>query len=969
MFSGVSFAMLRQMFKTLLPLFIATAAHAEPVSFSREVLPLLSDNCLACHGQDEGHRKADLRLDTQEGAREVIKSGDLIARIISDDPEEIMPPPKSYKPKLSSEQIDTLKRWIAEGAKWGKHWSFEKPVKVAAEGNPVDFFVKAKLAQKGLTLSKPAPAHTLKRRLSFDLTGLPPSSEQTVDSLLASPHFGERMAMWWLDAARYSDTDGFQSDATRTNWAWRDYVVESFNANKPFDQFTLEQFAGDLLPNATPEQKIATCFHRNHMTNGEGGRDKEESRIDYVIDRVNTMGTVWLGLTLGCTQCHSHKFDPITHSDYYSLNAFFNSIDEDGAAGTNAKPYLSYQSPHAKRAVTESQQLVNQRKPIEAKARQEAEKPFAKWLGDRQNDVKADFKAWHVVRGLLESQEGTKLVQDKDAIVSASGPNPKQDDYRLIAPIKLPRITGLKLEVLPQGGGLSRGKTGEFILTDIKVQVRRKGSSQIRDILVSGAVADTKVEGKAREYGDVKGTLDDDPRNGWTTKGFPKDQPHTALYALAEPLVLESDEELIFELRHRSTDGDANIAKFRLSASDQPGPSVRELASAPLEQLAKGHIEKDRLMAQFLEDHAPYQTAKVSLDLATAQLKEVTAAAGKLNVMVLAERKEPRDTHVLVRGVWDKKGDVVKRDVPAAIAPWPADLTRDRMGLAKWLTSKENPLTARVFVNNLWQMFFGAGLVRTPDDFGLQGQRPTHPELLDWLAVDFMESGWDVKRLIKTIVTSETYQQSSDRSDQTDPSNLLLSRGPRFRLPAWMLRDAALKSAGLLNPALGGPPVRPHQPEGVWEEIFMGRFTYEPSQGAAQHRRTLYAFWRRSIAPTFLFDSAQRRVCEVSMTRTNTPLQALTLLNDQTMMEATQAFAKQMLAAPKDRLQILCQAVLSRKATSKELSVLQRELDRALNHYLQHPEDARKLRTTPELAAHTILASLVLNLDEAITHE
>ncbi len=969
MFSSVSFAMLRQMFKTLLPIFIATAAHAEPVSFSREVMPLLSDNCLACHGQDEGHRKADLRLDTQESAREVIKSGDLIARIISDDPEEIMPPPKSHKPKLSSEQIDTLKRWIGEGAKWGKHWSFEKPVKVPAEGNPVDFFVKAKLAQKGLTLSKPAPENTLKRRLSFDLTGLPPSPDQTVDSLLASPHFGERMAMWWLDAARYSDTDGFQSDATRTNWAWRDYVVESFNANKPYDQFTLEQFAGDLLPNATPEQKIATCFHRNHMTNGEGGRDKEESRIDYVIDRVNTMGTVWLGLTLGCTQCHSHKFDPITHSDYYSLNAFFNSIDEDGAAGTNAKPYLSYQSPHAKRAVAEAQQLVDQRKPVEAKARQEAEKPFAKWLSARQSDVKADFKAWHFVHGLLESQEGTKLAQDTDAIVSASGPNPKQDDYRLIAPIKLPRITGLKLEVFPQGGVLSRGKTGEFILTDIKVQVRRKGSSQIRDILVSSAVADTKVEGKAREYGDVKGTLDDDPRNGWTTKGFPKDQPHTALYALAKPLMLESDEELIFELRHRSTNGDANIVKFRLSASDQPGPAVRELAPSPLEQLAKGQIERDRLMAQFLEDHAPYQTAKASLDLATAQLKEVTAASGKLNVMVLAERKEPRETHVLVRGVWDKKGDMVKRDVPAAIAPWPADLTRDRMGLAKWLTSKENPLTARVFVNNLWQMFFGAGLVRTPDDFGLQGQRPTHPELLDWLAVDFMESGWDVKRLIKTIVTSETYQQSSDRPDQADPSNLLLSRGPRFRLPAWMLRDAALKSAGLLNPALGGPPVRPHQPEGVWEEIFMGRFTYEPSQGAAQHRRTLYAFWRRSIAPTFLFDSAQRRVCEVSMTRTNTPLQALTLLNDQTMMEAAQALAKKMLASPKDRLQLLYQAVLTRQATPRELSVIQRELDRALTYYRDHPADAAKLKSTPELAAHTLVASLVLNLDEAMTHE
>jgi hypothetical protein len=947
----------------------ALAADAAPVSFSRDVLPLLSDNCLACHGQDEGHRKADLRLDTSEGAREVLQSGDFIARITTDDPEEMMPPPKSHKPKLSGEQIDTLKRWISEGAKWGKHWSFEKPVKVQTSGNPVDFFVKANLAKNGLALSKPAPDHTLRRRLSFDLTGLPPSPGQTIDSLLASPHFGERMAMWWLDAARYSDTDGFQSDATRTNWPWRDYVVESFNANKPFDQFTLEQFAGDLLPNATPEQKIATCFHRNHMTNGEGGRDKEESRIDYVIDRVNTMGTVWLGLTLGCTQCHSHKFDPITHSEYYSLNAFFNSIAEDGSAGTKAAPYLSYQSPHAKRAIMESQDLVNERKPAEALARKQAEKPFAQWLSDRQKEVKSDFSAWHVVRGHLEAQEGTQLTQEPDGSVIASGPNPKQDDYRLIASINLPRLTGLKLEVLPQGGALSRGKTGEFILTDIKVQVRRKGSSQIRDISVSGAVADTKVEGKAREYGDVKGTLDDDPRNGWTTKGFPKDQIHTALYALAEPLVLESDEELIFELRQRSTNGDANIAKFRLSASDQPGPAVRELAPAPLEQLAKGLVERDRLLAQFLVDYAPYQVAKTSLDLATAQLKEVTDVGGKLNVMVLTESKEPRETHVLVRGVWDKKGEVVKRDVPAAIAPWPTGLARDRLGLAKWLTSKDNPLTARVFVNHLWQMFFGAGLVRTPDDFGLQGQRPTHPELLDWLAVDFMEHGWDIKHLIKRIVTSETYQQSSDQTDPSDPSNRLLSRGPRFRLPAWMLRDAALKSAGLLNPALGGPPVRPHQPEGVWEEIFMGRFTYVPSQGAAQHRRTLYAFWRRSIAPTFLFDSAQRRVCEVSMTRTNTPLQALTLLNDQTMMEAARSLAEQMLATPTDRLQLLYKAVLTRQATPSELSVLQRELDRALNHYRAHPADAVKLESTPELAAHTLIANLVLNLDEAITHE
>ncbi len=964
----------------------------EPVSFSREVLPLLSDNCLSCHGQDESHRKADLRLDTHDGALAAIKPGkpdasELLSRIISDDPEEVMPPPKSHKARLTTEQIGTLRRWIAEGAPWGKHWSLEKPVKLATQGHPVDHFVKSRLAKEGLPVAEEAPPHTLRRRLSFDLTGLPPaqdeqaSYEDLLNRLLESPHFGERMAMWWLDAARYADTDGFQSDATRTNWPWRDYVVESFNANKPFDQFTREQFAGDLLTNATPEQKIATCFHRNHMTNGEGGRDKEESRIDYVIDRVNTMGTVWLGLTLGCTQCHSHKFDPITQADYYGLNAFFNSIDEDGAAGTGAKPYLSYQSPHAKRAVTEAQQLVDQRQPLEQQARKAAEAPFADWLAGKQREVRAGFQAWHIVHGAVESQEGTQLIQEKDGSVQAGGPNPRQDDYRLIAPIHLPRLSGLKLEVLPSAGALSRGKSGEFILTDIKVQVRRKGSSQIRDIAVNGAVSDTKVEGKAREYGDVKGTLDDDPRNGWTTKGFPRDKPHTAVFALAKPVVFESDEELIFELRQRSTNGDANIARFRLSVTDQPGPAVRELEPAPLEQLATSKLEpklRDRLLAQFLEDHAPYQAARRSLDLATAQLKEVTAAAGKLSVMVLAERKDPRETHILVRGVWDKKGGLVKPSVPAAILPWPEGLAKDRLGLANWLTSKDNPLTARVFVNQLWQMFFGAGLVRTPDDFGLQGQRPTHPELLDWLAADFMEHGWDIKHLIKRIVTSGTYRQSSAANAALitrDPQNRLLARGPRFRLPSWMLRDAALSSAGLLNPALGGPPVRPYQPEGVWEEIFMGRFTYEPSQGAAQHRRTLYAFWRRSIAPTFLFDSAQRRVCEVGMSRTNTPLQALTLLNDQTMMEAAQALAKQALATPGDsqtRLNLLVRRVLSRSATQSEITILQRELERAVKHYQTTPADAAKYlgqKTSPDLAAYTLVASLVLNLDEAITHE
>ena len=611
--------MIRALLASALILIAYTPLGAEPVNFSRDVLPVLSDNCLSCHGQDESHRKADLRLDTREGALTQIKVGkpdesELIKRIVSDDEDELMPPPKSHKPRLKAEQVAMLKRWISEGAVWGKHWSFELPVKAKlseARANPVDNLVTKRLAKEGLSLALRAPKHTLIRRASFDLIGLPPTPEEVaafendaspdafakvVKRLLDSPHFGERMAMWWLDAARYSDTDGFQSDAERTNWPWRDWVVSSFNSNMRFDQFTIEQFAGDLLPNATPEQKLATCFHRNHMTNGEGGRDPEESRVDYVIDRVNTIGTTWLGLTLGCTQCHSHKFDPILQTDYYSLTAFFNSIDEDGKAGGGAKPYLSYKSTLTAPALADAQRLVDERTPLEAASRKAAEKPFEPWLAARVKETRSGFKAWHpLTANKLETNEGTKLAQSSDAIVTASGPNPKQDEYRFITTVKLPRVTGLKLEVLPVNGVLSRGKSGEFILTDIKVQVRSKDSAQVRDILVRGAVADVQAESKTRQYGDVKGTLDDDPRNGWTTKGHPKDKPHVAVYEMAEPLVLSANEELIVELRHRSTDGDANIASFRLSVTDQAGETVRSVKASPLEDLAAPECVKTLL--------------------------------------------------------------------------------------------------------------------------------------------------------------------------------------------------------------------------------------------------------------------------------------------------------------------------------------------------------------------------------------
>ncbi len=1003
----------------LLTLVLPLALTAQTVNFSREILPLLSDKCFSCHGADPSTRMAGLRLDTREEAtkprrgKAAVMPGKpedslIMARIAPANPNSIMPPERSHKAPLTAEQVATFRRWIEQGAAWGKHWSFEKPERGA--GASIDEFISQRLTREGLRMSPAASRETLIRRVSFDLTGLPPTPEavaafvadqspdawkKVVASLLASEHFGERMAMWWLDAAHYADTDGFQADSNRTNWPWRDWVVNAFNKNQRFDQFTIEQFAGDLLPNATPEQKLATGFFRSHMTNGEGGRDPEESRIDYVMDRVNTTGTVWLGLTTGCAQCHTHKFDPITHNEYYSLSGFFNSIDEDGHAGPGkSKPYLKYSSPYAARAIAEAKQLVDSRKPAEAAARSSAEKPFALWLAAQTKEVQRGFRAWRNLRVTgLESAEGTKLTQQSDGAIQAGGPNPVQDDYRISATLPLRAVTGLKLEVLPYEGHLSRGKSGEFLLTDVKLQVRKKGNSQLRDITFRKATADFNADTKKHGgYGNITDTLDDDPRNGWTTIGSAQSAVHTGVYALAEPLTLAPDEEILFEMRHRSTTGDANIARFQLYVTDQPGPAVESVDTAPLEQLAwlkAGEVTpeplRQKLFEQFLTTWQPYLAAKEMLDRATRQYDEVKAADA-VNVMVLAERPAPRETNVLLRGVWDKKGEKVEPGIIAAIAPWPAagypEDKRDRLGLAHWIVSRQNPLTARVIVNDLWQIMFGAGLVRTPEDFGLQGEHPTHPELLDWLAVEFMESGWDVKHMLTLMAESQAYRQRSEVSPELqarDPQNLLLAHGPRYRLASWMLRDAALQYAGVLNPAIGGPPVKPYQPEGVWEELFMGRFKYEASEGPAQYRRSLYAFWRRSIAPTFLFDTAQRRACEVRISRTNTPLQALTLMNDATYLEASRTLAEQALSLPApQRAAAVFQRVLGRKPDSKEATVLQREYDRVLQYYRKSSADAGLLvkvgqssskASSPELAAWMVISGMILNLDEAMTHE
>ena len=1053
---------------TIMLLAGAGVLHAQqPVSFSRDVLPILAANCFSCHGPDPSSRRSELRLDDRDSVLKQLSLNDppdseLLRRVRSDDPEVVMPPPGNQRQRLTRSQADVLELWIRDQAPWTRHWAFEPPAQPQLPQeiwptpdtgtndplqiqhtpiHPVDAFVLQRLSRTGLQPAPPAPRNTLARRLSFDLTGLPPRPEDVtafesdpapdayeslVDRLLRSEHFGERMAIWWLDAARYADTDGFQGDADRTNWPWRDWVVSAFNANMPFDQFTIEQFAGDLLPECTPEQRLATAFHRNHMTNGEGGRDPEESRIDYVIDRVNTVGTVWLGVTLGCCQCHSHKYDPVSQADYYSVFAFFDSIDEDGKAGRGAGPYLNYESPFAERAVNEAQIHRDRLRQTEDKTRQAAKQPFLDWLRRQQAEwrnaphpdaatgqpaVGIARSVWQpVTEGTLESTEGSVLTMEPDGTIQSSGPDPVQDDFRVIAPVSLPRVTGIRLEVLPHAshtrGSHSRGPGGYFILTDVKVQVRRQGSAQVREVAVSRAIADAADDpGKYEGYGSIQHVLDDDPRNGWSARDSGPLEPRIAILALTAPLQLDSDERLVVELRHRSTRGNASIGRFRVSLTQHAGPAVNSLGPAPLEQLAAlddpdparlAPELRERLRDEFLADFSPLKQAIRNAETAQRQLDEATASRW-VDVMVLAERSPARVTRILRRGVWDQKGDQVLPGVPAAIAPFPAEAPPDRLGLARWLVSRQNPLTARVLVNHIWQLLFGAGLVRTPDDFGVQGEAPTHPELLDWLAVDLMDHGWDLRRLIRTIVTSQTYRQSSAVTAELrerDPENRLLARGARFRLPSWMLRDAALQASGLLNPAIGGPPVRPYQPEGVWEEMFMGRFHYEPHEGVAQYRRTLYAFWRRAVAPTFLFDAAQRRVCEVRLPRTNTPLQALTMLNDLSYLESSLALAQRTFrqhSEPAGQITEIARRVLQRCPTPDELTVLLREYDAARSWYRLHPDEAAELLQSasrnlsytdipqntvsedPEprarVASLLLVASLVLNLDEAMTHE
>ena len=819
-----------------LPLMASAAAP----DFVREVRPILSQKCFLCHGPDAGTREADLRLDTREGlfdgngsvvpviAGQANKS-ELVQRITAHDADMRMPPADSEF-RLTRAEIKTLSDWVASGAKWRGHWAFE-PIREPELPNvaddkwndtAIDRIVFEGLESRGLTPSSEAERHTLIRRLSLDLTGFPPSPDEVeefltdsaadawgsaIDRMLSKRRFGEHMAWWWLDAARYADSDGYESDPLRTMWPWRDWVVEAFNDNMPYDRFLIEQLAGDLLEDASMRTQLASGFNRNHRLNNEGGILPEEWLVEYVCDRTETTATVFMGLTWGCARCHDHKFDPITQADYYSLFAFFNNVPEKGSArgSSTAEPMI-----HVSRLehLAEFESLSRQLAPVDARlAKLEKSKPFLKRFEDWMEQIKTD-------------------------------------------PTSLPKA------------------------------------------------------------------LQKTPVAKWKAA-----QTNTA-------------------------------RQHFLARVDEEGAAIERTVAAT----RKRHRELERAGAK---------------------------------VMVMAEMDAPRETHILVRGAYNQPADRVEARTPAWLPQMDADLPRNRLGLAKWLTSPDHPLTARVAVNRIWERFFEVGLVKTQEDFGSQGEVPSNAKLLDWLASEFIRSGWDTKGLIKTILLSRTYRQSSairEREYAIDPENRLLWRAPRYRLPAASIRDQALALSGLLVDEPGGPPVKPYQPDGLWRDVIKGGPTYKPDSGDALYRRSLYTLWRRALKPPLMMilDSNERDTCRVSQRRTNTPLQALLLLNDVTFVEAARGMATRIIqaggASTEDRIQYGMQLVCSRPPTEAEGVVFEEVVNEALAAFRLDPSAARELVTLgasqpdesiphEELAAWTVLSRVLLNLDEALTRE
>ncbi len=1045
---------------------------------------------------------AKLRLDTKDGAfakAGVIIAGDaansrLIKRVIATNPDTVMPPPATGH-KLSDAQIGTLKQWINEGAAWGSHWAFIAPQRVALPAvknktwvkNAIDVFVLARLEKEGLSPAPEADRATLLRRVSFDLTGLPPTLkelddflndksatayEKVVDRLLASPRFGERLAYRWLDAARYADTNGYQIDGERMMWRWRDYVIEVFNNNLPFDQFIIEQLAGDLLPNATLEQKIATGFNRNHRLNAEGGIVPEEYRIEYVVDRVDTTSTVFMGLTMGCARCHTHKYDPLTHKEFYQFSAFFNNIDEDGHSFDqgNAPPLMHAPTREQQarlaqfdRDVTQTETALNGLLNQHAATQQRWEKslkPKQQWFPDDKLIVHAPL------------DEGRAPVFKKSDRDYHDQYNRKKEDpeikfetgWRNGKPPYEPSPLGTGASFDQQlffDGGMHADFRYKSTSSDYRerftiaawVKADNENAGTIVSKVSDSAADVENGEPRADGYGLylVNGklhfnlvfrwgedtlraeTVDPFQLNQWqhvavVFDGLEQWERRLRVYVNGVEQKLKFNQRSFFLLMGGSKNtlkiGAGGGPRFRFKgALDDVRMYTRKfeadeialLANAEsLDQLAalapakRNATQSLKLQRAFLALSAPRELQQAYQQLITLKQQRQAFIDELPTAMVMAEMATPRPAFLLKRGAYDAPAEPVERIVPAVLPPMLNDLPRNRLGLARWLVSKEHPLTARVTVNRFWQMLFGTGLVKTAEDFGSQGDLPSHPELLDWLALEFQSADcrlqiadcgnqsptrWNVKRLLKTIVMSATYQQTSafiqdaDNPQSAIRNPQLLQGFPRTRLSVEMIRDQALSLSGLLVEKRGGPSVKPYQPAGLYKDMGFGGLTgYVQAKDEGLWRRSLYTYWKRTVlSPTMsVFDASTREFCTVKETRTNTPLQSLNLMNDVTYIEAARLLAERMLAeggsSDSTRLAWGFRVVTARVPTLSEQQVLLRNLQKQRSYFAAQPDEAKKLLMTGErrnradlsaneIAAYAMVASLLLNTDEVITKQ
>jgi hypothetical protein len=1016
------------------------ASADDPVRFNRDIRPILSDNCFYCHGPDRNKRQADLRLDTETGLRGDAGAGhagaivpgnpdasELVRRILSADPDEQMPPPETKK-SLSETQIELLKRWIQEGGNYEGHWAFmpreQSSVLSPVQGKQLsdlqatvklDQWITRSLESQGLTMASEADKITLLRRLHFDLIGLPPSEtevtefladdspnayEHAVDRLLASPHFGERMAIWWLDLVRYADSVGYHGDQEVSVSPFRQYVIDAFNQNMPFDQFTIEQLAGDLLPNPTKPQRIASGYNRLGMMSAEGGVQDKEYLAKYMAERVRNATGTWLGITLGCAECHDHKFDPLTSKDFYRFGAFFADIKEQGlyAGSHDSGVWGSYIKVPTSEQEAKRQELTRQRDSIRAMINQDTPELIAaldKWEMSQH--------PWDVLKpDSIVSLEGVSLKSMPDGSILASGKNPSTDTY-IITLRDLPKgVTAFRLETLPDDSlprkGPGRAGNGNFVLSEFVVHLRSM-NGETTQIPLQNPTATYEQTGAAgsNPYGkwSIAGAIDGDTKGrnwGWAVMEK-VGAPHAAVFETAGDLSLKDGDSIAIGLWQNLDNPQHTIGRFRLSATTAPRPvQVTNLLPAPIEQIVRTPKDQ-RSDAQRTDLMNYFRGVAPQLEPQRQQLTQIEKSLSDLEASMtstlVTEQVAPRMVRVLARGNWmDENGEVVTPAFPASLSKSepPIDRRLNRLDLAKWIVEPDNPLTARVLSNRLWKLFFGAGLSRKLDDMGAQGEWPSHPELLDEISQWWIDTGWDVKRWVKIVVMSKTYRQSSNANADArdkDPYNRYLGRQSRFRLDAEFVRDNALAISGLLVTQIGGRSVRPYQPPGYWAYLNFPQREWQNGSGDQLYRRGLYTHWQRQyLHPSLLvFDAPNREECTADRPRSNTPLQSLALLNDPTYVEAARTFAESILRHDGDdaaKIDYAMKRALSRGATSEESSVLIGLLNKQRKDYLENAGMAKEVAANGarpvaqdldpvELAAWTSVARVILNLHETIT--